>query len=366
MQQRPDVFINGRFLAKPAVGVSRFAVEVLLALDTLLAEECGEGDLPGFSLLVPNGCNVPVLRAISVVRVGRFSGHLWEQLELYSRSKTGYLLNFCNTAPLLQRNQLVVIHDAMVYKFPQNFTLAFRTAYQVLFQWIKSSADLFTVSRFSRTELAHSLNLPSSKIGICSNSFEHVRRWDTCSEVLARLGLENERYLLFVGSPAANKNLERAIKAFLELRAPTLKMVIVGSAKSSVFADIHISASPNVLLAGKLSDAELASLYKGALCLVFPSLYEGFGIPPLEGMALGCPVMASCIPAVQEVCGEAALYFDPLDVADITCKMKMIWDSPLIRAELKEAGAARLSHFSWRNSAKVIYEQTRGRWQAHW
>jgi glycosyltransferase involved in cell wall biosynthesis len=92
---------------------------------------------------------------------------------------------------------------------------------------------------------------------------------------------------------------------------PDIAFVKVGAAKANVFGDLHLNKPDNVIMPGRLSDEEILALYRNAVALVFPSLYEGFGIPPLEAMTLGCPVLASRIPPIEEVCGDSALYFDP-------------------------------------------------------
>lgn len=108
---------------------------------------------------------------------------------------------------------------------------------------------------------------------------------------------------------------------------------------------------------GRLTDGEIVALYQHALALVFPSLYEGFGIPPLEAMVHGCPVLAADIPAVREVCGDAALYFNSHDTADCTRCLQSFLDDPAMGKSLRQKGAARYEEFSWRKSAEQVLER---------
>jgi glycosyltransferase involved in cell wall biosynthesis len=108
---------------------------------------------------------------------------------------------------------------------------------------------------------------------------------------------------------------------------------------------------------GRLTDGEIVALYRHALALVFPSLYEGFGIPPLEAMVHGCPVLAADIPAVHEVCGDAALYFNAHDVADCTHCLQEFLDDPAKAESLRQKGIARYSEFSWSKSAGQVLQR---------
>jgi glycosyltransferase involved in cell wall biosynthesis len=172
--------------------------------------------------------------------------------------------------------------------------------------------------------------------------------------VLKRLDLRSNSYFLFVGSPSPNKNLGLAMRAFTGLTGSDRKFVIVGATRSAVFREGLGSVESGVVAAGRLSDAEVKALYRHATALVFPSLYEGFGVPPLEGMANDCPVIAARIPSVVEVCGDGALYFDPKDPDSIASSMKEIANSPVTRATLIAKGRERAKIYSWRNSVRVL------------
>jgi glycosyltransferase involved in cell wall biosynthesis len=159
-----------------------------------------------------------------------------------------------------------------------------------------------------------------------------------------------------VGNPAPNKNLSVLLRAFARLDRPGAKLVIAGSLDSHVFQGAGSSGGEGVIVTPGRSDAEVAALYKHATAHVFPSLYEGFGIPPLEAMASGCRVIASDISVTREVCGEAASYFPPNDPDALAAQMRRHWDVPASSADARDAAAARVMRFKWETSARSLME----------
>jgi glycosyltransferase involved in cell wall biosynthesis len=153
-----------------------------------------------------------------------------------------------------------------------------------------------------------------------------------------------------VGSQTANKNFDGVVKAAALLDDLNIKVVAVGGNNRRVFAGA-ISSSDRLIVAGYVTDGELRALYENAKCFVFPSFYEGFGLPPLEAMHCGCPVIASNRAAIPEVCGAAVAYCDPSDPSDIARQLRRVLTSRAYRTELKEAGLERSRAFSWSQSA---------------
>jgi glycosyltransferase involved in cell wall biosynthesis len=348
------LYINGRFLTKAITGTQRFAWEILRSLDDVLPKEVPFNEV---KILAPQGTTAPTgLARISFATVGRLQGHVWEQRELFRASRHGFLLNFCNSGPVLHPHQLTVIHDALVYRMPENYSRLYGGVHRTLGHILARRSKIATVSAFSRRELAATFRLNEAEIPIFPNGHEHSLGIEAEFQVLDRLGVQERPFFLFVGSPAPNKNLARALEAFSRLQRSEIAFVIVGAAKSNVFAPANLVLSPNVIMPGRLSDGEIVALYRRAVALVFPSLYEGFGIPPLEAMTLGCPVVAARIPPVEDVCGDAALYFDPMDPSAIAARMRDVIDQPSVRARLKEQGNMRFGRFSWAESSKAVYE----------
>lgn len=351
-------FINGRFLTQKTSGVQRFAREIVKAVDRHLADK---GSTEDWVLLAPEGAVFDMeLSTIKQRHTGNLSGHLWEQIQLFSASRRGKLINLCNSGPVLHGGSLTVIHDAMIFRTPENFSRAYRAAHGTLGHVLSRRSRIATVSEFSKRELGKTIG--AKNVVVIPNSCEHLATISSDETVLNRLALTAGRYLLFVGSPTPNKNIQRAIEAIGIMGNKAPDFVVVGAAASSVFKSEvpgtgEEPARPaGVKFTGRLTDEEIVALYSQAAALVFPSLYEGFGIPPLEAMLLGCPVLSSRIEPAKEVCGDAALYFDPLDARDIVRSIDRLTQNPELRVEMIARGHARASAFSWDRSADALLD----------
>ncbi len=353
-----NVYINGRFLQQRVGGVQRFAREVLQALDA----ELTQGECPlaqrNWILIVPHGTTPKAgLRRIAIrVSAGGCGGHLWDQTSLLSSARDGILVNLTNGAPLFHPRCLVIMHDAAVFRTPENFTPLYGLVHRTLGRVLSRTAKLGTVSDFSKRELAAIFHLDRSRIFVVPNSCEHLQAVAPDVTVLQRLHLTPNRYFLFVGKPSPNKNIGAAMAAFSRLHQPDYKLVIVGMADAAVFRSGFEEVPDGVIVAGHLGDAQLVALLRDATALVFPSLYEGFGIPPLEGMVTGCPVLAARIPPVLEVCGDAVVYFDPQDVDSVLGAMRSIVAVPALRSEMIGRGRERAKLYSWQLSARSLID----------
>lgn len=339
------VFINGRFLTQPMSGVQRYARQIVRALD----QRPDAADR--YILLTPPGAENLNLLNIPTRTIGRAGGHLWEQTALAWTERHGRLLSLGGSGPVLHRRQIVVIHDAAVFRHPEHFRTGYAAFHRALNRILARRAWLATVSEFSRRELASALNLPPDSIAVAPNSADHLRNITPDPGIIERLGLTTRPYFVALGNLTPNKNLAVAISALFRLADPAVRLVLIGD-RPPVFDRSAFPADPRLILAGRRSDAEIAALLGSARALVFPSLYEGFGIPPLEAMTLGCPVIASDIPPAREVCADAALYFDPADDAALAAHMA----ESLIRPDdaRRDAGLRRADHYAWSRSAEVI------------
>ena len=174
--------------------------------------------------------------------------------------------------------------------------------------------------------------------------------------VLERLGLRSGDFLLAVASDNPTKNLPALVTAFGRRRvAQPASLVIVGGRNEQVFAADGVERDPpGVLRAGPVSDPELKALYGHATALVFPSTYEGFGLPPLEAMACGCPVGAADAAVIPETCGDAALSFDPASVEALTTSMERLGTDAPLRESLRARGRARAAAFKWKDAARTL------------
>lgn len=351
------VCVNGRFLTQSTSGVQRFCRELLAAVDKHLHEHPASAQGLAWELWVPEGArDLPTYQAIRLRQFEDKPGHAWDQLLRRHAAPDDILVNLANGGPVLRGRSLSVIHDAAVYRTPANFTRAYAFFHRMLGRMVAWRSRVCTVSEFSRAELAEVLGLRRQDIAVIHNGGEHLGRVSPDDSVVERLGLRDRGFFLFIGSPAPNKNLQTAIKAFADVRLKDWPFVIVGSLDLSVFGAASSELPPNVRTTGRLTDEEVAGLLRQARALVFPSLYEGFGIPPLEAMLAGCPVLASDIAPVREVCGQAAWFFDPRDAGALATLVLRATHDDAGLGGLTALGLARATHFTWGRSAQVLLD----------
>ena len=354
MTSAEPIYFNGRFLLQNLTGVQRFAREIVVHLDRQIKDDPWASAQRWVLLTPPSTVEQLPLERFEQRPVGSGGGHLWEQTSLAYTARNGLLVGLANAGPVLHPRQLVVMHDAAVFRLPENYSWAYRLVHQSLSRRLGRSATLATVSNFSRGELAEILKCDPAAMTVVANAVAHERCAEPDPATLARLGLQDGGYFLVVGSNSRNKNIGAAVRSFQKAGLPDHQLVIVGDVKASVFGASTEFGGRGVIATGRLTDAELGALYRSATALVFPSLYEGFGIPPLEAMAHDCPVLASDIPPVREVCGLAAEYFQPLEEDDLTALLQRRAQNPGVRRTWQELGRARAAHFTWSASARTL------------
>jgi len=337
--------INARFLTQPTTGVQRFSREVVTALAATTT----------LRLLAPQGAPL-AFAGLPVEIIGTRSGQGWEQTDLPAALRGDSLLNLGNTAPLRgAARQALVIHDAGVFDTPESYSLAFRSWYRALhFVLPRIGTRIITVSAFSRARLAANLRLDPARIGVMPEGGEHVLREAADNTILAKHGLVPRRYALAVGTRAAHKNLSALRDAVALLASRGMVLAVAGAADAGVFRNAGDVDSARAL--GRVTDAELRALYENALCLVFPSRYEGFGLPPIEAMWCGCPVLAADAGAVPEVCGDAALWFDAEGGRTPAAAIARLLDEPGLWDHLAQAGRARAQDYSWPAAAARLLD----------
>lgn len=346
------VYVNGRFLTQRLTGVQRYALETLRAMDQLLGSAAGTGDLD-LELLAPPGTVFPRLEAIRARTVGRLRGHAWEQISLAAAVGGGWLLSFGPTGPLLKRDQIVTIHDAGVCAVPDAYGWKFRTFQRLLLPiLVRRNRYLMTVSEFSKGELVRWFGARPESTRVSGEGWQHLHAEAADRSVLALHGLEAGRYVLAVSSVTPHKNFQVVAQALRLLRRRDVQVAVVGTTNSPIFGDFDASRLRGLKFLGRVNDAQLRALYEGAAVFVHPSLYEGFGIPPLEAMALGCTVIVSDAAALPEVCGEAAIYFSPHDASGLAAAIERALSEPGLRDALREKARAQLAKHSWTAAAE--------------
>lgn len=264
----------------------------------------------------------------------------------------------------------IAIMDVAYFKFPELFKS--KDLYQ-LREWTKYSVHnakkIFTISEFSKNDIIKEYNIESENVIVTYPGIKQVlsSKYKVVSmEKLRDKFKISENYILFVGTLQPRKNIVRLIEAFSKLVLSSkyeevgikknLQLIIVGK-KGWQFEEILSAPEKyNVLESVKfldfISDEDLPFLYTNALCYVLPSLYEGFGLPVLEAMKYNCPVITSNVSSLPEAAGDAALYFDPMNVDDIVDKIEKVISSEKLRKELIEKGKKQIKKFSWEKTAK--------------
>jgi glycosyltransferase involved in cell wall biosynthesis len=353
----PRIAINGRFLTQNFSGVQRFASETIKAIDALLDSDAYRAFRGRIEIVAPSKARDFPLKNIPLRRCGWSNGYLWEQVEFPLHAAGALLLNLCMLGPVAVRRQVVVVHDATVKALPGNFSWRFRTAYGILIPLLCRRAALaVTVSEFSRREIGKLYGVDTGSMPVCSEGGDHIIAVPADESVIERLGLAGRKFLISVGANSSNKNIEVLVAAFGQAKLSNTLLVLTGKRDPAVFGKLKYFNSNAVKNVGHVNDSELRALYEHALALVFPSRYEGFGLPPIEAMSCGCPVITSDQPALIEVGGDAALRCGMDDVAGLAQLMREVDGRPELRAKLAAAGRARASQFTWAATARRLLD----------
>jgi glycosyltransferase involved in cell wall biosynthesis len=258
-------------------------------------------------------------------------------------------------------NQVVTIHDASTLDHPEWFERKFAAWYQYLLpRLVRRVRRVLTVSEFSRERLLAISGVAPEKIVAIPLGVSEDFKPSTGEEIASlrqRFSLERP-YVLALGSLEPRKNLKGLFAAWQILLSTNqdCELVVVGD-RGRVFRDQGFEKVPEkVRFLGYVDNKDLPALYSGARIFIFPSLYEGFGLPPLEAMACGCPVIVSKTASLPEVCGNACLYCDPYQPEGIAEQMEQIVQDDSLRSKLSEKGMDRASEFSWDRTAERTWK----------
>lgn len=344
-----NVYINGRFLSEPLTGVGRYSLEVVRAIDAMVGK--GECEFK-FFLIVSDDCGV-ALKNIKIIKK-RIDSDFREQILLPFYTRDGYLINLSSRAPLLKKRQLLVIHDAHIVMCPEMYSFGYRFFWSMLYRIFgKTLHNIATVSNFSKELIHGCFKISRDKIRVTGEGYEHIFRYEKDDTVFEKFGIERKKYILLVGG-SRNKNFELVMKA-VRGNQFTDKVVIAGSIDDEYKTELEEYSQVNIL--GYVSNEMLVSLYANAKCFIFPSVMEGFGIPPLEAMALGCLTVVSNTSSMPEVCGKSVLYCNQND-SDGLLKLLQLIDTNYnsIYDEKLPMMKGNLKRFSWHKTAKCIID----------
>lgn len=363
-KHRPaTIYVNGRFLQQPITGIQRYGRELLQVWDELIDSGEIASDQVNIEVLVPRAkVDAPKLRHISVRQVGWFKGQLWTQLELPAQSRGGLLFSPDNLQPLLAPllgPSVVTVHDLTFKLFPRAHTTPFRLLYGLLISnGIRNATALITSTEAEKANIVAHYPRAKDRIAVVHLGARSALTPIT-SHKETRNGRPNDRYILWVGSLISRKNPQGAIDAaVLVNQQMRLPLIVVGTGHRGMQkTEIRVPANDGAIQFANrvISSDDIGELYQNALCLLFPTFYEGFGLPAVEAMAHGCPVVTSDIPVMREVCGDAALYCNPNEPGEIADKVRMLAESSEMRAQLSRRGLHRAAQFSWERCARETF-----------
>lgn len=293
---------------------------------------------------------------LTIVHYGIGNSHFWEQcvLPLFFLGKKDYLvLSFTGLGSVLIRHKVMTVHDLSFLYNRSWFSKAYYWWYRIMTPLaIKTSRHLITVSQFSKQEIMRFYPfIQEEQISVAYGAVDSTR-----FHRLSSVPATEHPFALAVSSIDPRKNFPMLVKAFKGIDGCLL--YIVGK-QNHVFSQQNglDEELPNVRFLGRVSDEELTRLYNQAVCFIFPSIYEGFGLPLLEAMTCGCPVLASDIPVFREVCGDAAIYFNPYDETSIRNAIAHFLSLNKEEQEkLQTAGYEHAQRYSWEQSARSIID----------
>ncbi len=366
------IYINGRFLTQSITGVQRYGHEIIKTLDDLITQ--GEIDSNHqFIILTPrNGIvHYPRLKNIPIHNVGILTSHAWEQLELPFYSQEGLLFCPCNTVPILStillRNVIVTVHDISYKYYPTAYNRAFRYTYDIINYFIFKFARLIiTVSQAEKESMRHFYKEANPRIEVVKHGTLSDNFLQTVKEKendKSNLPPNKHPIVMYVGALSKRKNVQGFINAaniLLDQKSyENICFMVVGESGKTfenAFVDLPEAILKRINFIGQVNDTEhLVKLYKSATCLVFPSFYESAGLPPIEAMACNCPVIVSAIPALEEYCGDAALYCDPNNTDDIATKIQYLLKNDTLRNAYRSKGLENAKKYNWNESTMHTY-----------
>lgn len=336
------IAVNGRFRAQRTTGVQRVAIEIERRLQQK--------------------------REVIEVRRGSGAlGHAWEQTVLPLRAGGRLLWSPCSNGPVSYPNQIVTIHDAALFEHPEWFSRGFVAVNRLLLPRLARRVRcVVTVSEYSRLRLARALGLAPEAIEVVPNAVDPGFAPASAESILAaraRLGLEDRPYFVSLATQEPRKNLRLVLDAWRRARPhlphDAVLLLVGGKGSAAVFGKGEQASSvqdEGVRHAGYLEDSMLPPLLSDSLGVLYPSIYEGFGLPILEAMACGAPVVTTPLTSLPEVGGTVAFYVDASEPSDLAAVIERLAGDEALRKERGRLGVERAARFSWDEAARRMDE----------
>ncbi|WP_080059048.1 glycosyltransferase family 4 protein [Spirosoma aerolatum] len=336
-----NIVVNARFLTQQLTGTQRFAIGLCFEI---------KKNFPDVIFVCPNRIiHHEVAKELNVVIIGYSqNGLFWEQVELpIYLSKQGFplLISLGNEAPVIYSKNIVAVLDLAFFHnrnwYSKTFSFIFNTIVPLV---ARRALHIITISEYSKQDIVKTFGISADNIDLI---------YPTVAEkflAAPRKDYPNKygRYILGVSSIDPRKNFIGLVKAFRASGLTDTKLVIVGQ-QHKVFADSQlkslIEGDESIIFTGYVDDVELVNLYHHAMLFAYPSYFEGFGIPPLEAMACGCPTLVSNTTSMPEVCGDASLYVDPYDIDSIRKGLIRAISDVVLREQMVTRGYSRVQYF---------------------
>jgi glycosyltransferase involved in cell wall biosynthesis len=353
-----------RVTVSQRTGTERYSYEVIAALDRIAPADVG------FRLYINGGCErLPTLSARARARDIRLP-RLWTHLRLGPTSwlaRPHVLFVPAHVVPIIHPPTVVTIHDVGYRVFPDAHTARRRLELELTTRWsVRAARHVLTVSQATKRDLVSWYGVDPERITVTHLGLSEIFKPPTdqrlIKDVQARYGLQERSYLIYVGTVQPRKNLTRVIEALAMTLAAGYEVDLVIAGKRGWLSTPieqraqELGITHRIHFTGYVTEQELPALLAGALCFVFPSLYEGFGMPVIEAMACGTPVITSTSSALPEVAGDAALLVDPLDTNAIAAAIMQLIDNAALRETLRRRGLDRARLFTWEACARKTLE----------
>lgn len=336
-------YVNKRILQSHTTGVQRYLRLILENKDTFQIHEINPSSpLTGIK------------------------GHLWEQFLLPLKlNYNDVLWSPSNTGPIYcKAKHVVTMHDFATLDHPEWTSKGFSTLYRGILPRLAKRVDaIIAISEYTKSRILYHTGIDESKINVIKNGVDSrffiKSDKDFKSYIMSKYQLPSARYILSVSSIEPRKNIGLLLKAWGQIQHKVdddIWLVLVGRQNPKVFSDAGLSDIPNrVCFTGFVEDEDLVAIYQNALLFSYMSLYEGFGLPPLEAMAAGIPVLTSNTTSIPEVVSDKAITVNPLSVSEIADNILMLVESDVLRNRLSVSGIEHAKQFSWKKTAEQTF-----------